>query len=192
MVYYDDKEVLIRDMVQSDAQIITDEEVAQGWQQSIDKYEMRLQHQAEGKSVSLVAEYKGSIAGYINVYSNSEWGAFANKGYPEIVDFGVLEKYRGNGIGSRLMDVAEKVASEYSDTVYLGVGLHSGYGSAQRMYVKRGYIPDGTGVWYGEKVCPQYAECCNDDELVLYLFKKLDFDDIRTRELPQSLRDTDL
>lgn len=42
------------------------------------------------------------------------------------------------------MDVAEKIAAKYADTVYLGVGLHCGYGSAQRMYVKRGYLPDGT------------------------------------------------
>ncbi len=173
MVYYEDREIIIRDMVQSDAQIITDEEIAQGWQQTIEKYEMRLQHQKEGKSVALVAEYKGNPAGYINVYPNSEWGSFANQGYPEIVDFGVLVKYRRNGIGSKLMDAAEQIASKYSDTVYLGVGVHSGYGSAQRMYVKRGYIPDGTGVWYGEKVCPQYADCCNDDDLILYLSKKL-------------------
>lgn len=46
------------------------------------------------------------------------------------------------------MDIAEEIAATYADTVYLGVGLHSGYGSAQRMYVKRGYIPDGSGVWY--------------------------------------------
>ncbi|WP_461813430.1 GNAT family N-acetyltransferase [Blautia sp.] len=90
-----------------------------------------------------------------------------------MVDFGVIVKYRKNGIGSRLMDAAEKVAAQYSDMVYLGVGLHEGYGSAQRMYVKRGYIPDGTGVWYGEKVCPQYADCCNDDDLVLYFSKAL-------------------
>ncbi|MDY5868934.1 MAG: GNAT family N-acetyltransferase, partial [Lachnospiraceae bacterium] len=74
---------------------------------------------------------------------------------------------------SKLMDVAEKVAAQYSNIVYLGVGLHEGYGSAQRMYVKRGYIPDGTGVWYGEKVCPQYSDCCNDDDLVLYFSKEL-------------------
>lgn len=41
------------------------------------------------------------------------------------------------------------------------------------MYVKRGYIPDGGGVWYGGKVCEQYAQCRNDDELVLYLSKVL-------------------
>jgi len=173
MVYYEGSEILIRDLVQSDAQIITDEERAQGWQQTIDKYEMRLEHQAQGKAVSLVAEYKGNIAGYINVYPNSKWGAFANTGCPEIVDFAVLEKYRRNGIGGKLMDVAEKIASEHADCVYLGVGLHSGYGSAQRMYVKRGYIPDGGGVWYKERACPQYADCANDDELVLYLSKKL-------------------
>ena len=71
------------------------------------------------------------------------------------------------------MDMAEQIAKEYSDVVYLGVGLHSGYGSAQRMYVKRGYIPDGSGVWYQDKVCEQYAACNNDDDLVLYFSKRL-------------------
>lgn len=73
----------------------------------------------------------------------------------------LLEIYRRRGIGSKLMDVAEEIAAKYSDTAYLGVGLHSGYGSAQRMYVKRGYIPDGSGV------CEPYSQCCNDDELNL-------------------------
>ena len=38
MIYFKDTEILIRDMIQSDAQIITDEEIAQGWHQTIDKY----------------------------------------------------------------------------------------------------------------------------------------------------------
>lgn len=173
MIYYEDSEIRIRNMEPKDAQILTDEEIAQGWHQTIDKYKMRLRHQAEGKAISFVAEYKGNVAGYINVYPNAASGPLANRGYSEIVDFGVLEKYRRKGIGNKLMDVAEKTAAAYADTVYLGVGLHSGYGSAQRMYVKRGYIPDGTGVWYGEKVCRPYSDCCNDDDLVLYLYKEL-------------------
>ena len=72
------------------------------------------------------------------------------------------------------MDVAESIAAKSSDTVCLSVGVHNGYGAAQRMYVKRGYIPDGSGVWYGESVCPQYEDCCNDDDLVLFFSKKLD------------------
>ena len=173
MIYYADEEIVIRNMEPQDAQIITNEEIAQGWNATIDKYQMRLKHQEEGRAISLVAEYKGNIAGYNNVYINAPGGPFGNQGYPEIVDFGVLEKYRCKGIGSKLMDVAEKIASEYADMVYLGVGLYSSYGSAQRMYVKRGYIPDGSGVWYGDKVCEPYAECVNDDDLNLYLSKRL-------------------
>lgn len=172
-IYLRSGDILIRDMAIEDAEAIAAEERAQGWNQSADKYCERLRHRDEGRCIALAAEYRGSIAGYISVYPNSEWGAFGGKGYPEIVDFGVLEKFRRLGIGSRLMDAAEQIASQYADTVYLCVGLHSGYGSAQRMYVKRGYIPDGSGVWYGDKVLPCYAECCNDDVLVLYLFKRL-------------------
>lgn len=173
MVYYRDDEIVIRNFQESDVQLIVAEENAQGWNAGPEKYEMRLQHQSEGKAIALVAEYQGKIAGYINVYLDAEIGPFAKLHYPEIVDFGVLIKYRKHGIGSKLMNVAEKIASEYSDIVCLGVGMHYGYGSAQRMYVKRGYIPDGSGVWYGETVCEQYADCCNDDDLVLYLSKGL-------------------
>ena len=173
MTYYRDDDLVIRDMIPSDAQVITDEEIAQGWDQTVDKYEMRLRHQAEGRAFALVAEYKGAVAGYINVYPDPQGGAFAGRGFPEIVDFGVLEKYRRHGIGSKLMDIAEQIAARYSGTVCLGVGLHSGYGSAQRMYVKRGYIPDGSGAWYGDHVCEPYTACENGDELVLYLSKKL-------------------
>lgn len=33
--------------------------------------------------------------------------------------------------------------------------------------------PDGSGVWYRDIVCEQYEPYCNDDDLVLYLSKKL-------------------
>lgn len=174
MVYYSQDGLMIRNMEQSDAPIFTEEEIAQGWNADISKYETRLADQEQGKCISLVAEFMEHPAGYINVYIECPWGAFGGMGYPEIVDFGVLEKYRRKGIGSKLMDIAEQIAGQYADTVYLGVGLHNGYGSAQRMYVKRGYIPDGSGVWYKDKPCTPYDTIyTNDDDLVLYLSKKL-------------------
>ena len=174
MVYYDDKVILIRNLIPSDAQVIADEEIRQGWNVSADKYLMRLRDQEEGKCVSLAAEYKGEVAGYINVYREANDGPFKGTGYPEIVDFGVLEKFRRKGIGTKLMDVAESIAAGSADTVCLGVGLHNGYGSAQRMYAKRGYIPDGSGVWYNGKPCTPYDTIyTNDDDLILYLSKKL-------------------
>lgn len=68
----------------------------------------------------------------------------------------------------------EKLQSRWADLqAGKAVGLHSGYGNAQRMYVSRGYMPDGSGVWYGEAVCPAYGACRNDDDLVLYFSKPL-------------------
>ena len=72
-----------------------------------------------------------------------------------------------------LLDVVEREAAKVADIVYLAVGVHSGYGAAQRKYVKRGYIPDGSGVWYQGKQLEQYAPCCNDDDLLLFMSKKI-------------------
>ena len=38
---------------------------------------------------------------------------------------GLLEKY-----SAKLMDIGEQIEFEYSDMVYLGLGMHNGYGSA--------------------------------------------------------------
>ncbi|MCM1335148.1 MAG: GNAT family N-acetyltransferase [Bacteroides sp.] len=173
MIYFSLDGLIVRNMEYADAGRIADAEIEQGWDASSEKYLKRLEDQRNGKAIALVAEYSGRPVGYINVYPDNTWGAFGGKGLPEIVDFGVLEKYRRRGIGTILMDIAEKVAARYADTVYLGVGLHSGYGSAQRMYIKRGYLPDGSGVWYKDEICKPYGECKNDDDLVLYFSKKL-------------------
>ena len=83
-----------------------------------------------------------------------------------------VAEYEGKVCG-KLLDVAEAEAVKISDTVFLAVGCHSGYGAAQRIYVKRGYIPDGSGVWYQGKQLEQYAPCVNDDDLLLFMSKKL-------------------
>ena len=173
MIYYSDALVTIRTITESDPEIITREEIAQGWNATVEKYLTRLRDHSSGKAISLIAEYQGQVAGYINVYFQTDEGPFADQGLCGIMDFGVLEKYRRRGIGTKLMDIAEQIAGQYGDTVYLAVGLHSGYGSAQRMYVKRGYLPDGSGAWYGKQPATAYQTYPLDDDLVLYLSKKL-------------------
>ncbi len=174
MIYYKGGGLVIRNMEEADAQILYDEYNAQGWHPDIAYYHMRMKEQAEGKCVALTAVYQGHPAGTLYVYKTVHEGPFKGNGYPMIVDFSVLKKYQRKGIGSRLMDVAEQIAGQYADTVCLGVGLCGEYGSAQRMYVKRGYVPDGSGVWYQDKQCVQYETVCTvDDDLVLYLSKGL-------------------
>ena len=173
MIYYSDDDITIRSLADSDAEYFAAEEQKQGWHSTPEKLRTRLQDQRDGKCTALAADFGGVPAGYVSLYFEAA-GAYAGTGFPEIIDFGVLEKFRRRGIGSILMDTAEKLAAERSHTVCLAVGLHSGYGSAQRMYVKRGYIPDGSGVWYSGKPCAPYGEAYTiDDDLVLFMSKKL-------------------
>ena len=74
MIYYDEENLMIRNMILDDAQVFTDEEIAQGWNADISKYKTRLADQASGKAISLVALYQGKQAGYINIYPDSTWG----------------------------------------------------------------------------------------------------------------------
>ena len=174
MIYFQDRTIVIRDMEEADAQILCDEYTAQGWHSELAYYHMRMREAAEGKCIALTAVYQGQPAGDVYLYLNANEGPFKDKGWPIIVDFGVLKKYQCKGIGNRLMDAAEQLASQHADTVCLGVGLSREYGTAQRMYAKRGYIPDGSGVWYQDKQCVQYETVCTvDDDLVLFLSKNL-------------------
>ena len=117
MIYYEDGIYTVRNLEEKDIEEIVRGEIEQGWNASDEKYRMRLKHQREGRCIPLVAEYYNSVVGYVNVYFHASAGPFMEKGYPEIVDFGVLEKYRNHGIGSRLMDAAEKIRQSDQDVV---------------------------------------------------------------------------
>lgn len=174
MIYCQDEHLTIRPMTRADAQPLCDAYNAQGWHDDVSDYLTRLQDQAEGRCIALIAEWDGQVAGNVYLYLNAHGGPFKGKGCPIIVNFGVLQKFQRRGIGSRLMDVAEQLAAQHADTVCLGVGLSREYGAAQRIYARRGYIPDGSGVWYRDVQCVQYETVCTvDDDLVLYMSKDL-------------------
>ena len=88
---------------------------------------------------------------------------FSKHHIPEIKDFNVLIAYRKRGIGSLIMDAIEQIAFEQHPTVGLSVGLLSDYGSAQRLYVKRGYLPTGEGIKYDTKIL-QYNDQVQVDD----------------------------
>ena len=173
MIYFDDGLIRIRSMEMADAKIIFDTYLSYNWHPELATYENYFRDQEEGKRLVFIAEYQGEVCGLCTLVLQSEEGPFGNQGIPEIEDLCVFFHVHKKGIGSRLLDAAEKEAAKYAGQVYLAVGVHSGYGPAQRIYVKRGYLPDGSGVWYKGKVLDQYAPCCNDDDLVLFMSKEL-------------------
>lgn len=172
-MFYEDSDVRIRAMCDADAVYFCREEQLQGWHVTEEKYRGHMRDAQAGRALAMTAEFGGVPAGYVSLYFAASAGPFAGSGLPEIVDFGVLEKLRRRGIGTRLMDTAEALAAQRSDVVTIGVGLHSGYGSAQRMYVKRGFVPDGSGVWFRDKPAQPYGQVENGDDLVLYFSKRV-------------------
>ncbi|MDZ4991567.1 GNAT family N-acetyltransferase [Clostridium perfringens] len=168
--------IQIRDMLKSDILDFNKAFELQGWEKPISLFEKYYKEQKNGNRRIFVASMENQVLGYATLLPNDENGPFANMNIPTVRDFNVLEKYQKNGIGTALLNKIESIVKEYSDKICLGVGLHSGYGSAQRMYVKRGYVPDGSGVWYNNMVLEQYADCKNNDDLVLYLAKDFTHD----------------
>ena len=171
--YYDDGKIKVRSMVPEDAKILYDTYLSYGWHPEIETYESYYREQEGGVRLVFIAEYDGDVKGQCTLVLHPSEGPWGGKDIPEIVDLTVFFDIHGKGIGTKLLDVAESEASKISDTVFLAVGVHSGYGPAQRIYVKRGYIPDGSGVWYQGKVLDQYAPCVNDDDLLLFMSKSL-------------------
>ena len=162
----------IRNMIKSDIESLSHGFMNQGWPGREEILARYFLEQESGEREVLVAEIDGAIAGYVTILPSAKHGPFAEV-YPELSDFNVFEPFQNQGIGNLLMEEAEKRVRLISDKVTLGVGLHSGYGAAQRLYIKRGYIPDGTGVWYQNHQPAMNAVCEDIGELVLYLSKNL-------------------
>lgn len=161
----------IRPLRDDDPEVISAALAAVGWDKPVAQYENYLDEQREGTRDVLVATVDGGYAGYVTVRWESPYEPFG--GIPEIQDFNVLPELRRRGIGSALMDAAEALVAERSPVVGIGVGLYPDYGQAQRMYVRRGYVPDGRGLIYdGRQVAPMET-IRNDDSATLMFTKQL-------------------
>ena len=163
----------IRKMQESDIKDLSRGFISKGWPSREEILTRYFKEQESGEREVLVAEVEGAVAGYITILPCAKQGPFAGMA-PELSDFNVFEPFQNQGIGNLLLEEAEKRVRLISDKVTLGVGLHSGYGPAQRLYIKRGYIPDGTGVWYRNQPLEMNATIQNNDDLVLYLSKELE------------------
>ncbi|HTV17873.1 MAG TPA: GNAT family N-acetyltransferase [Polyangiaceae bacterium] len=120
-----------------------------------------------------VATWNGALAGIVTLHWNPLYAGIAGRGIPEIQDLMVLLEYRRRGVATRLLDLAEHAASTRAHHVAIGVGLHPGYNAAQRLYVLRGYVPDGLGVTYDDRYVEEGEMLRFDDLLVLHLIKSL-------------------
>ncbi|SRR6266496_572240 len=144
-----------------------------GWSKPESLYRRYLQEQVAGTRTCFVAMFDGQFAGYVTVNWRPAYPGFAEMNIPEIQDLNVLTNYRRKGVASRLLDFAESAVARRSRAVGIAVGLHPGYNAAQRLYIKRGYIPDGRGITYQNHFVEEGARVVLDDDLVIHFTKQL-------------------
>ena len=141
-------EIVLRPLDADDPAVISRAFAEIGWNKPRTLYERYLAEQRAGNRVVQVAVSGGGFAGYVTLVWRSAYLPFAEAGIPEISDLNVLPGHRRHGVGSALLEAAERTAALRAGQVGLGVGLGADYGAAQRLYARRGYVPDGRGVMY--------------------------------------------
>ena len=144
-----------------------------GWAKPPGHFAHVLERQARGELVLLIAVADSSYLGHCQVVWRSGYPGFGERGIPEIQDLNARPDQRRRGIGSALLDAAEKLIARRAKYAGIGFGLYADYGAAQRLYVKRGYIPDGRGAHYGAEAVEAGQAYKVDDNLILYLVKRL-------------------
>ena len=166
--------MVIRTLIKSDIPVIVDAFAKSNWTEKPSSlFEQYLEEQSNGKRVCWIALSGNKFAGYITLKWQSLYSHFSKENIPEISDLNVLPVFRSSGIGSALIEKCEGLAITKSDFIGVGVGLYPDYGSAQRLYIKLGYIPDGHGVTYNYKYVVPGTKYPLDDNLVLWFRKKL-------------------
>jgi ribosomal protein S18 acetylase RimI-like enzyme len=171
-------QIIIREIGELDPPIIANAFSAQGWNKPESQYRQYLQEHQSGKRSVLLAEIEIpprtlAFAGYLTIVWESDYPPFRAERIPEVVDFNVLIKYRRQGIGNALMDEAERRIAEKSQSSGIGVGMTPDYGPAHILYIRRGYIPDGRGLYYNHHHLQWGETCVVNDDLTLNFTKKL-------------------
>lgn len=144
-----------------------------GFKRPDDYFTHCLQENREGTRVTLFAMADSVLTGCAHLKYASDYPYFSENGIPEINDLNVFPEYRRHGIANRIMDAFERIAAESGPTIGIGVGMFDSYGAAQRLYCRRGYIPDGRGLTYQNEVVDKGAYVRVDDELALFFTKSV-------------------
>lgn len=137
-------------------------------------FERCLSEQEEGRRAVLMAFSDGQAAAFGMLNRRPLYAPFRRLGIFEIQDLNTDPAFRKQGLASAIITACEDLArAEGRSHIGIGVGLYAGYGAAQRLYIKHGYIPDGAGVVYdGQTVTPGEIRPV-DDDLNLMMIKAL-------------------
>jgi GNAT superfamily N-acetyltransferase len=123
---------------------------------------------------SFVLAYAGAEpVGTVTIRWNPHYPPFREASVPFIQNIEIRYDLRGQGYGSRVLAAVEGLISERSPKAGICVALHDDYGPAQRLYARRGYIPDGRGACHRFTPLQRGDAITLGDDHLLWLVKDL-------------------
>lgn len=155
-----------------DVPLLTSARSFLNWNTTESYFQDLLSEQEKERRIVLVAYFENNIAGYVTIRWQSDYPPFAEKAIPEINDLRVLPEFRRRGVATALIGEAEKRIFKRASMAGIGVGLYADYGPAQRMYILRGYVPDGLGLQHRNQTVKPGCDVFVDDDLLLYFTKE--------------------
>lgn len=171
------EQMTIREMKEEDIGLLEVEFSRHGMVKDKGYFSKCYQETETAERVTLLGFYGQHLAGCCHLIMEPKYEFFRENQIPEINDLNVFKEHRRKGIAGQLIDEFEKIAAKDFDTIGIGVGLYEDYGTAQRLYCKKGYIPDGRGVQYKDETVPPGEYVRLDDDLVLRFTKNLNHSD---------------
>jgi GNAT superfamily N-acetyltransferase len=135
--------------------------------------ERNFEGHAEGNSSSVIGYQGGEPVGIITIRWECRYPPFKEQNIPLIQNIEIRWDKRGQGIGYELMEHTERYIATRANRAGICVGIFDAYGPAQRLYVKRGYLPDGRGVCRGHVPLTEGETITIDHDLLLWLVKEL-------------------
>jgi GNAT superfamily N-acetyltransferase len=167
-----DGDIILKDMERHECELIADAFSREGYSKPIKLYGSYFKQKEIGERDVIIAYHQNQIVGYVTIVWESNYEDFKEQNITEIIDIKVLDCFKKQGIAMKLMDEAEIRVAKVAKYCAAGVSLAEEYEAAQCLYAKRGYIPDGKGVFYMDQdTLSDQLEV--DDNQGLMMVKKL-------------------
>jgi GNAT superfamily N-acetyltransferase len=166
--------ITLREIQPGDRDLIAAVGGGPAWKADIARWaEYQLDHQ-NGRRIVLLAFEQGKPVGYGTLKWASDYLSFLSAGIPEVNDLVVAAHARRRGIGTAIIqELEQRARGAGKQSIGIGVGLYADYGSAQRLYIRLGFQPDGCGVTYANKPVLPGSAVVVDDDLLLWFTKSL-------------------
>ncbi len=131
------------------------------------------QDHENGESATILGYEQDRLVGIVTIRWRSHYPPFHERNIPLIQNIEIRYEDRGRGLGGLMLERAEREIALRSPIAGLVVGISASYGPAQRLYARRGFVPDGRGVCRGHIPLQEGEVVTIDHDLLLWLTKRV-------------------